>query len=146
MTEAVHHPLCELCLHDGGILIVKTDKLRVVRVDDADYPGFYRVIWNDHVAEFTDLAPADHVPCLGAVAIVETLVRQHLKPTKVNLASLGNVVPHLHWHVIARFDWDSHFPNPVWGAAMRRVDGGAAARLSLTLEELDERVRRALAG
>ena len=29
------------------------------------------------------------------------------------------MVPHLHWHVIARFDWDSHFPNPVWGAALR---------------------------
>ena len=40
-------------------------------------------------------------------------------PTKVNIAALGNMVPHLHWHVIARFDWDSHFPAPVWAAAQR---------------------------
>ena len=49
-------------------------------------------------------------------------MRQHLQPTKMNLATLGNVVPHLHWHLIARFDWDSHFPNPVWGPSMRSAD------------------------
>ena len=56
---------------------------------------------------------------MEAVTLVEKLLREHLQPTKINLATLGNVVPHLHWHVIARFDWDSHFPNPVWGAALR---------------------------
>ncbi|MET0207803.1 MAG: HIT domain-containing protein, partial [Burkholderiaceae bacterium] len=68
-----------------------------------------------------------------------------LAPAKINLAALGNMVPHLHWHVIARFDWDSHFPNPVWGERKRSVDGGAAARLSLDLAALDERVRQAVA-
>ncbi|MDE2594434.1 MAG: HIT family protein [Burkholderiales bacterium] len=144
MTEAVHHPLCELCQQDGGLLVVKTEKLRVVRVDDSDYPGFYRVIWNDHVAEFTDLATADHVPCLGAVAIVETLVRQHLKPTKVNLASLGNVVPHLHWHVIARFADDKHFPQPIWGQAQRDVDASRWSELRDKLPALDQAIKEAL--
>ncbi|MBP8747697.1 MAG: HIT domain-containing protein, partial [Brachymonas sp.] len=52
----------------------------------------------------------------------ELLMREHVQPAKMNLATLGNVVPHLHWHLIARFDWDSHFPNPVWGAALRTTD------------------------
>lgn len=144
VTEAVHHPLCELCREDGGILIVKSDKLRVVRVNDADYPGFYRVIWNSHVAEFTDLPSADHVICLGAVAIVESLVRQHLQPRKVNLASLGNVVPHLHWHVVARFADDKHFPQPIWGTAQREVAGDRWQLLLDRLPALDQAIRQAI--
>ena len=54
---------------------------------------------------------------MGVVAQVEQALRQHLQRTKINLAALGNLVPHLHWHVIARFDWDSHFPAPVWVVA-----------------------------
>ena len=57
---------------------------------------------------------------------VEEVLREHLAPTKINLAALGNMVPHLHWHVIARFDWDSHFPSPVWAAAQRPDDDAIA--------------------
>ncbi|MGH6609869.1 MAG: HIT family protein, partial [Burkholderiaceae bacterium] len=48
--------------------------------------------------------------------------REVLQPTKMNLASLGNMTPHLHWHVIPRFADDLHFPRPVWGAPQRTVD------------------------
>jgi diadenosine tetraphosphate (Ap4A) HIT family hydrolase len=51
------------------------------------------------------------------------MLRRLLQPTKVNLASLGNQVPHLHWHVIPRFADDAHFPDPVW--APRRRAGAA---------------------
>ena len=56
---------------------------------------------------------------MEVVATVEQALREHLQPAKINLAALGNMVPHLHWHVIARFDWDSHFPAPVWAAPLR---------------------------
>ena len=56
---------------------------------------------------------------MDAVTEIERVLRSLLAPTKVNLASLGNVVPHLHWHVIARFDGDSHFPAPIWAPAQR---------------------------
>ncbi len=134
---------CELCAQDGGILIVHTDKLRVIRAADADHPAFYRVIWQTHVAEWTDLAPADRSHIMQAVAKVETVLRAALQPTKVNLASLGNVVPHLHWHVIARFDWDARWPAPVWAPAQREV-ADAASRLAVPLAELDARVAAAL--
>lgn len=122
-------PSCELCGQDGGVLVARTARLRVVRVEDAAFPGFYRVIWNGHVAEFTDLSEADRVHCMAVVALVERALRRHLAPTKINIASLGNVVPHLHWHVIARFDADSHYPQPVWGAAQRAPDAGLVQRL-----------------
>ena len=51
---------------------------------------------------------------------LEAGLRDWLRPHKVNLASLGNLVPHLHWHVIPRFRDDPHFPNPIWGARLRQ--------------------------
>ncbi len=80
------------------------------------------MVWTAHVAEFSDLGLEDRKLCMAAVNGVEQALRRHLQPTKINLAALGNMVPHLHWHVIARFDWDSHFPAPVWAPAQRAVD------------------------
>ncbi|OYD51658.1 HIT family protein [Acidovorax kalamii] len=110
---------CPLCAEDGGALVWRGEHLRVIRAQDAGFPAFYRVVWNAHVAEFSDLSAAERAHCMEAVALVEQALREHLAPTKVNLAALGNVVPHLHWHVIARFGWDSHFPSPVWAPAQR---------------------------
>ena len=137
---------CPLCLDSGGLPVFQSLRWRVIRAtEDANFPAFYRLIWAGHVAEFSDLDAHDRGACIEAVTCVERVLREALQPTKINLASLGNVVPHLHWHVIARFDWDSHFPNPIWGAARREVPGGAEARLALPLPKLDERMRRALA-
>lgn len=137
-------PGCELCEQPGGPLIHRGPAWRVVRAADGDFPAFYRVIWNRHVAEFGDLASDERHRCMQAVVAVEQALREALAPTKINLASLGNVVAHLHWHVIARFDWDSRFPQPVWAPASRTVEPPPGARLPLSLEALDRRVARAL--
>jgi diadenosine tetraphosphate (Ap4A) HIT family hydrolase len=134
---------CELCMQDGGTLVARTDKLRVIRAHDDDHPAFYRVIWNDHVSEWTDLPIADRQTMMWAVEAVEQVLRQYLAPTKINLASLGNVVPHLHWHVIARYDWDARWPAPVWAPKQREVQN-AVARLGLPLPELDAWVASAV--
>ena len=115
---------CSLCDSDGGALVYRAGRFRVVRADEAGFAAFYRVIWNAHAAEFSDLAAADRQLCMDAVVAVEQALRVQLQPTKVNVASLGNMVPHVHWHVIARFDWDSHFPSPVWAAAQRESPAG----------------------
>jgi len=56
---------------------------------------------------------------MDVVAQLEQALRQHLQSTTINLAAIGNTVPHVHWHVIARFGWDSHFPAAVWVVAQR---------------------------
>jgi len=131
---------CPLCREDGGLLIARHDKFRIIRAtgaDAADFPACYRVIWNDHVAEWTDLAPPERGELMQAVIQVETVLRAQLRPTKVNLASLGNVVPHLHWHVIARYDWDSRWPAPVWAPAARERDEARLAKLIACLDTCD---------
>ncbi|MBI2311486.1 MAG: HIT family protein [Betaproteobacteria bacterium] len=110
---------CELCDSPGGELVWQGPDLRVVLVADPDYPGLCRVIWNRHVAEMTDLDEVDRLRLMRAVFAVESAVRRALVPDKINLASLGNQVPHLHWHVIPRRRDDRHFPHPIWSAPQR---------------------------
>lgn len=115
---------CELCDGPGGELLWADGRCRVVRVagPEADaFPGFCRVVWNDHVAEMSDLAQSDAAHLLAVVGAVERALRRALAPDKINLASLGNVVPHLHWHVIPRWRDDSHFPRPIWAEPLRAV-------------------------
>ena len=108
---------CELCDADGGAVIWRDDFCRVVRPAVDGYPGFLRVIVNRHVKEMTDLEERERL--MRVVFACEATLRKLYRPDKINLASLGNVVPHLHWHVIARFADDAQFPDAIWAPARR---------------------------
>lgn len=116
---------CELCREAGGEILWRDGFCRVVLVADPHYAGFCRVILERHVREMTDLDEGERAALMRAVFATERALRDLLAPEKVNLASLGNLVPHLHWHVIPRFGDDRHFPAPIWAAAART---GAAPR------------------
>ena len=141
MAEAA----CPLCAEDGGAPIWRGERLRVIRAQEAGSPACYRVVWNAHVAEFSDLSAAERAHCMEAVALVEQALREHLAPTKVNLAALGNMVPHLHWHVIARFGWDSHFPSPVWAVAQRPSPAAQEDAVRRLLPQVEATLVRQLA-
>ncbi|RUM68538.1 MAG: HIT family protein [Sulfurovum sp.] len=51
--------------------------------------------------------------------IVEKEMIHYYTPTKINIASFGNYVPHVHWHIMARFAEDSYYPEPMWGKKQR---------------------------
>jgi len=110
---------CELCDTLGGEVLWQNPLCRVVLAASADYPGFCRVILNRHVKEMSDLTEVDRQSLMHVVFTVEDVLRRLMQPDKINLASLGNVVPHVHWHVIPRFADDAHFPQPIWGAQTR---------------------------
>lgn len=129
--------MCELCENIGGELLWQDEQCRVVLVDDRDYPGFCRVIWTNHVKEMTDLPVTERRHLMDVVFAVESAVRQKLQPDKINLASLGNLVPHIHWHVIPRWCGDRHFPSPIWGQAQRDAQPAMP-------ENLAEKLRAAL--
>jgi diadenosine tetraphosphate (Ap4A) HIT family hydrolase len=131
---------CELCENDGGSVLWRDRDLRVVYVDEPGYSGYCRVIWNAHVAEMTDLDDAGRSHCMRAVYATELLLREWLKPDKINLASLGNFTPHLHWHVIARFRNDAHFPQSIWGERQRAV-----TPLRTAVADLQQHLRHGLA-
>ena len=114
-------PPCEFCHSAGGVVLWQNGLCRVVRVEEPDYPGFCRVILNRHAREMTDLEPTEREALMAVVYAVEGVVREMMGPDKMNLASLGNMTPHVHWHVIPRFRDDRHFPTPVWGAPQREA-------------------------
>ena len=135
---------CELCVSPGGDLLWENSLCRVVHIDDTDYPGFCRVILKRHVREMTDLALAEQAEIMRIVFATEATLRELVKPDKINLASLGNMVPHVHWHVIPRWREDRCFPNPIWAPPSRTAAGITAAtdptRARQLREELEKRL------
>ncbi|MFZ2855051.1 MAG: HIT family protein [Rhodocyclaceae bacterium] len=116
---AIDNMHCELCGSPGGELIWEDALCRVVSVAEPDYPGFCRVILNRHEREMTDLPDSERQQLMRVVFAVEAALRRLTQPDKINLASFGNMTPHVHWHVIPRWENDRHFPHPVWGTAQR---------------------------
>jgi diadenosine tetraphosphate (Ap4A) HIT family hydrolase len=141
MTRVAGCELCEL----SAPTVVDNDKFAVILVDDANYPGFARVIWKDHVREVSDLADADRLLLNDAVYKLELAVREVMQPLKVNVASLGNVVPHLHWHVIPRYADDAHFPAPVWAQAQRTTHEAVLVARRALVPQLAEAIARRFA-
>jgi len=110
---------CEFCREAGGRVLWRDALCRVVEPGEPDYPGFLRVIVQRHVRELTDLPRDERERLMRVVFAVEEAVREAMLPDKMNVASLGNMTPHVHWHVIPRFADDRHFPSPVWAQAQR---------------------------
>ncbi|HXZ46193.1 MAG TPA: HIT family protein, partial [Pseudolabrys sp.] len=77
------------------------------------------------------LSETDRAHLMSVVFTVERALRDLLHPDKINLASLGNQVPHVHWHVIPRFIDDAHFPDTIWATRRRGVNAHAADRAAL---------------
>ncbi|NBT73536.1 MAG: GNAT family N-acetyltransferase [Betaproteobacteria bacterium] len=105
---------CPLCLPKDEAVLSQDQQTRVIEVLDPEWPGFRRVIWQDHVAEMTDLSADQQLEIFQKVLAQEEELRQQYQPDKINLASLGNMVPHLHWHVMCRWRTDPFWPGSVW--------------------------------
>ncbi|SDK71143.1 Diadenosine tetraphosphate (Ap4A) hydrolase [Methylophilus rhizosphaerae] len=115
--------VCALCAPSAQDILWQDDFCRVVLLNDADYPAYCRVELLAHIKEMTDLPPQDRARTMKVVFAVEAAMREVIQPDKINLASLGNKTPHMHWHILPRFESDRHFPNSHWGEAVR--DSGA---------------------
>jgi len=110
---------CALCAESPHRILWQDDFCRVVLLEDADYPAYCRVELIAHIKEMTDLPPTERARMMKVAFVVESAIRELFFPDKINLASLGNKTPHIHWHVIPRFEHDKHFPNSHWGEALR---------------------------
>jgi diadenosine tetraphosphate (Ap4A) HIT family hydrolase len=137
---------CEFCRGAGGRVLWEDALCRVVQPAEPAYPGFTRVILQRHVREVTDLPAAERERLMRVVFAVEEAVREAMLPDKMNLASLGNVTPHVHWHVIPRFADDRHFPAPVWTEPKRTAPHRPerAARAQALAESLRGRLDAAV--
>ncbi|MBL8570542.1 MAG: HIT domain-containing protein [Phreatobacter sp.] len=86
-------------------------------MNDATYPWVLLVPRREGAVEIVDLAPEDRATLMDEIALVSGVLRAMTRCDKLNVAALGNMVPQLHVHVIARFAGDPAWPGPVWGKA-----------------------------
>jgi diadenosine tetraphosphate (Ap4A) HIT family hydrolase len=140
---------CVLCKEDlkpeEGQLIWRGDDCRVILVNDPDLPGFCRVIWNRHVSEMTDLSYGERDHLMSLVFAVEEAVRHVMYPDKVNIAALGNMVPHIHWHVIPRYKDDAFFPGSAWSQRIQESDLSKLVERKQLADELPAAIKAAIA-
>ncbi|MBU3580845.1 HIT family protein [Polynucleobacter sp. AP-Capit-er-40B-B4] len=124
-------------------LIWRGDDCRVILVNDPDLPGFCRVIWNRHVAEMTDLSYGERDHIMTLVFAVEEAIRHVMHPDKINIAALGNMVPHIHWHVIPRFKDDAFFPGSAWSKRTQETQASTLEARRIKAQELPAVIRAA---
>jgi diadenosine tetraphosphate (Ap4A) HIT family hydrolase len=90
---------------------------RVLLTNDANYPWLIMVPRKPDLVELIDLAENEQAQLLAEIAQAARLLKEITACDKLNIAALGNQVPQLHVHIIARRKSDAAWPKPVWGAA-----------------------------
>lgn len=116
MTEWTLHPQ----LDRDTVPVTDLALSRVLVINDANYPWLLLVPRRPAITEIVDLTDADQALLIREIARVSAALKRITGCDKINVAALGNVVPQLHVHVIARFRTDPAWPRPVWGALPAR--------------------------
>jgi len=101
-------PVCDLALS------------RLLAMNDANFPWLILVPRRAGVSEIIDLGDEQSL-LMDEIALVSRALKVESRCDKLNVAAIGNVVPQLHIHIVARRKDDAAWPKPVWGAVPRRV-------------------------
>jgi len=99
------------------MLVYSNDLIRV-EVEKSEIP-WLKVFTQESYREFSQMPIEIKAEIFRALDIIEKLMLDYFEPKKINIASFGNYVPHVHWHIMARFEEDSYFPEPMWGERQR---------------------------
>lgn len=130
------HPPTHFQLHpqlaEDTVPVIELALCEVLLMDDANHPWLVLVPRVANVTELIDLDATQRTQLTAEIDATSRALKALFKPDKLNIAALGNLVPQLHVHVIARFRNDIAWPRPVWGTAAARA---------YTPEQLVERVQ-----
>jgi len=109
-----------------------------IEKEESEIP-WLKIFTKEAYKELGDLPKELREQLFTIFALIEDEMKRYYNPTKINMASFGNMLAHVHLHVMARFENDSYFPNPMWGEKLRNAD------LDLpNEEEFFKRVKKAL--
>jgi len=116
--------------------VVDLPLTRVLLSNDANYPWLILVPRLPGIVELIDLEENARIQLTGEIARVSGALKAVTSCDKLNVAAIGNVVPQLHVHVVARYRTDIAWPKPVWGAAPAKpYDEAARAKLAASLRQ-----------
>ena len=135
---------CVMCSKYGGsgaeLHIADLELSRVFLHEDQFFPGYVLLVLRRHVTELYDLPAPERATLMEEVSRVARALAQVFRPVKMNYELLGNLVPHIHWHLVPRLATDPGLRGPIWTVEHRPAPlAPAAAR------ERIETIRRALA-
>ena len=99
-------------------MLVYSNDLIKIEVEKSEIP-WLKVFTQEPYREFSQAPIEVKVEIFRVLDIIEKLMLDYFNPKKINIASFGNYVPHVHWHIMARFEEDSYFPEPMWGERQR---------------------------
>lgn len=118
--------------------ILYENKLIKIEIEKSEIP-WLKIFTLKEVREFSQCQREEKEEILRVLDICEKEMLEYFKPTKINIASFGNYVPHVHFHIMARFKEDSFFPEPMWGEKQRN------SKLKLpSFEEFYEKLKKNL--
>ncbi|RBQ29366.1 HIT family protein [Aliarcobacter vitoriensis] len=89
-----------------------------IQIEDSEIP-WLKIFTNEQIKEFSQCNKQTKEEIWKYLDIIEKIMIKHFNPDKINIASFGNYVPHVHFHIMARFKEDSFFPEPMWGKKQR---------------------------
>ncbi|CAA6802361.1 MAG: Diadenosine tetraphosphate (Ap4A) hydrolase and other HIT family hydrolases [uncultured Thiotrichaceae bacterium] len=89
-----------------------------IEVETSEIP-WLKIFTQETHKEFSDCDADTRQEIFRLLDIIEKEMIAYFKPEKINIASFANYLPHVHWHIMARFKTDSYFPEPMWGEKQR---------------------------
>ncbi len=98
--------------------MVYENSLIKVEIEKSEIP-WLKIFTQEDLKEFSQCNSETKMEILRALDIIEKEMLSYFNPEKINIASFGNYVPHVHFHIMARFKEDSYFPEPMWGKKQR---------------------------
>lgn len=100
--------------------IIYKNELIKIEIEESEIP-WLKVFTIENIKEFSQCPTETKIEILRVLDIIEKQMLEYFKPQKINIASFGNYLPHLHFHIMARFKQDSYFPEPMWGVKQREA-------------------------
>jgi diadenosine tetraphosphate (Ap4A) HIT family hydrolase len=104
-----------LQLENDTIFITSLELSEVLLMNDSRYPWIILVPRIENAVDMTDLSETERAVFVEEINFVADALKKQYQPDRINIAMLGNVVPQLHCHIIARFETDFAWSKPVWG-------------------------------
>jgi diadenosine tetraphosphate (Ap4A) HIT family hydrolase len=100
-------------------LIYENETIKI-EIEPSEIP-WLKIFTQDAYKEMSNVPKEIRVEIYDLLDIIEKEMLAYYKPKKINIASFGNYMPHVHWHIMARFEEDSYFPEPMWGTKQREA-------------------------
>ncbi|MBT3277540.1 HIT family protein [Candidatus Thioglobus sp.] len=97
------------------------NELVKVEIETSEVP-WVKIFTQRKIKEFSECSVDEKLEIFRIIDVTEKYMLDYFKADKINIASFGNLLPHVHWHVMARFEADSYFPEPMWGEKQRQAE------------------------